>query len=221
MELLSPETGSSNDGKFVCVVNTHLYSNHLYPDVKLWQAVALLSELENFLMRHDLPLIICGDFNSEPKSAVYQYLSEGRVDVGHEDLTNVYTKMLPGLDSANHSVGLHSAMRFSAGEEPIFTNYTTNFKGTLDYIWYSPSKLRVVSYVDLPIENDVKGFVECLPNAMYPSDHLFLCVDVMLVGTSVSPVIPITSSRSGRRVYSNSPPLASGTKKQSYSRLQK
>lgn len=47
----------------LCVANTHLYSNVQRPDVKLWQALSLLQELEQFVVQRDLALLLCGDLN--------------------------------------------------------------------------------------------------------------------------------------------------------------
>lgn len=221
LELLTPtQADAGAERNFVCVVNTHLYSNHLYPDVKLWQTVALLNELENFLSRRDLPFVLCGDFNSEPQSAVYQYLSEGWIDSGHSDLEAVSGKMLPGLESWRHSLELYSVMQIGMGQEPLFTNYTTNFQGTLDYIWFSPSRLRLLSFVDIPDENELVCFQGALPNAIYPSDHFYLCSDFMISSgnTSVGTPMPSSGLRSGRRMYSNSPPLPNSSKKPTSSR---
>jgi hypothetical protein len=54
----------------VAVANTHLYSNKDFPDVKLWQCLTMIRELEQLVRSRDLPLVICGDFNSVPSSAV-------------------------------------------------------------------------------------------------------------------------------------------------------
>jgi len=72
----------------VCIANTHLYSNKDHPDVKLWQTWQLLQELESFIMTRgtNLPLIICGDFNSSPDSAVYDLLMRQSVHPGHPDV---------------------------------------------------------------------------------------------------------------------------------------
>ena len=227
LEILASSVDGSTERTFVCVVNTHLYSNHLYPDVKLWQTVALLGELENFVSRRDLPLVLCGDFNSEPQSAVYQYLAEGGVDMGHNDLENVSGKMIPGLESSRHSIELYSVMQVALGQEPPFTNYTSNFQGTLDYIWFSPNRLRMTSFVDLPDESELVGFQGALPNAVYPSDHFFLCSDfIVSSGATSSPVLhgsvasmmSSAGSRAGRRLYSNSPPLPGSAKKPHSSR---
>jgi mRNA deadenylase 3'-5' endonuclease subunit Ccr4 len=39
------------------------------------------------------------------------------------------------MDHLGHGIELESAMLRAFGIEPEFTNYTRNFKGTLDYIW--------------------------------------------------------------------------------------
>lgn len=61
----------------VCVVNTHIYSNYQRGDVKLWQTLNLLREIQTFVTARDLALLICGDFNSEPHSAVYDFITHG------------------------------------------------------------------------------------------------------------------------------------------------
>ena len=59
----------------LAVANTHLYSNKECPDVKLWQCLSLVRELERLVLSRDLPLVLCGDFNSVPSSAVYELLA--------------------------------------------------------------------------------------------------------------------------------------------------
>lgn len=44
----------------ITIANTHLYSNKDYPDVKLWQCLTLIRELEQLVLHRDLPLVICG-----------------------------------------------------------------------------------------------------------------------------------------------------------------
>ena len=72
-------------------------------------------------------------------------------------------------------------MSSALGVEPNFTNYTANFKGCLDYIWYSPGRIRVMAVSGMPEENFI--LQECgegLPAANFPSDHIMLCCDVAL-----------------------------------------
>lgn len=94
----------------ICVANTHLYSNKDYPDVKLWQTWQLLQELETFVLSRgqNLPLMICGDFNSTPDTAVYDLLSRQLVHPGHPDvnLQNDNVNILPHLMTITHSFNL-------------------------------------------------------------------------------------------------------------------
>lgn len=79
LEALRPvRPGTAPAGRMnICVANTHLYSNVQRADVKLWQTVNLMRELRQFVTQRDVPLLLCGDFNSEPESAVYEYLMTG------------------------------------------------------------------------------------------------------------------------------------------------
>lgn len=51
--------------------NCHLFWDPKYSDVKLVQSYQLLTQIQALMQQEPLPLIICGDFNSEPHSAVY------------------------------------------------------------------------------------------------------------------------------------------------------
>jgi endonuclease/exonuclease/phosphatase family metal-dependent hydrolase len=177
----------------VCIANTHLYSNVQRADVKLWQACNLLRELRQFVATRDLPLVLCGDFNSEPESAVYEYILSGMISSERPELaasTNTNSggnshdhtvKILPSLHHISHDLDLASAMGSVLGAEPLFTNYTAKFKGTLDYVYYTPSRIRVLGAAALPEEHDIVALSgEGLPSACYPSDHVMLCVDMAL-----------------------------------------
>jgi len=69
----SKETGE----KFV-VGNCHLFWNPVFDYIKHAQAFHLYSKASEFLNKHgsDLPLILCGDFNSMPNRAAF-YLLHG------------------------------------------------------------------------------------------------------------------------------------------------
>jgi CCR4-NOT transcription complex subunit 6 len=171
----------------VCVANTHLYSNKDFPDVKLWQSWQLLQELESFVVSRDtnLPLIICGDFNSTPDTAVYDLLSRQAVHPGHPDV-NIATSddipnVLPDAMSITQSFQLGSAYQTVLGEEPWVTNYTQNFKGVLDYIWYSARNLRPLAVAPIPDEKELTKNGEALPSTEYSSDHVMLIADVQVI----------------------------------------
>jgi hypothetical protein len=70
--------------------------------------------------------------------------------------------------SISHNLQFSSAYFSIQEKEPKFTNFTHNFIGTLDYIFYSKnSKLECVNVLDLPTDLDAP-----LPDASWPSDHL-------------------------------------------------
>lgn len=188
LELASPQLASRNRETMnqVCIANTHLYSNKEFPDVKLWQAWQLLQELENFVLSTGttLPLMICGDFNSSPDSAVYDLLMRQSVHPGHPDV-NVNTgddcpNVLPDALNINHSFQLGSTYQSVLGDEPQHTNYTMNFKGVLDYIWYSVQTLRPLSASPVPDESILTRHGNALPSTEFSSDHIMLISDMQI-----------------------------------------
>jgi CCR4-NOT transcription complex subunit 6 len=198
-EVLPRNSRSRMSSNHICVVNTHLYSNHMRPEIKLWQTYTLLREIEDFVLNQELALVICGDFNSEPESAVYDYISSGSCNEDYNSLVDEVCKSLGHIDHFMHNIDLSSAMGSSFGMEPHFTNYTKLFKGTLDYIWFTPGRLKVLAVTDLPSEDDIAEHGEALPSVSYPSDHLMLCCDVALLSAGSSVRNPHTMHRGNNR----------------------
>nr|XP_027197219.1 protein angel homolog 2-like [Dermatophagoides pteronyssinus] len=74
------------------VANTHLLFNPRRGDIKLAQLRLLLAEIQRFAIRNDstntitkdpykmdyFPIILCGDFNSEPNSPLIEFIKNGR-----------------------------------------------------------------------------------------------------------------------------------------------
>lgn len=192
LEVLTPSGNRSNSigqrqsRQVICLANTHLYSNYQRPDVKLWQTYALITEIERIVVPRDVPLILCGDFNSEPESAVYELLTQGTLVGPHPELEEKGDfRVLPQLKNIIQSLDLASVMTAPTGTEPVFTNFTGKFRGTLDYMFYSPSRLRVLAIAAVPPEKDLeRDCGEGLPSACYPSDHVHLCCDLALMAAS-------------------------------------
>ncbi|KAK9277280.1 hypothetical protein L1049_006820 [Liquidambar formosana] len=150
----------------VIVVNTHLYWDPEWADVKLAQAKYLLSRLAQFKTlisnRYECTpsVIVTGDFNSIPGDKVYEYLILGN---SSSVLVEECLEELP--------TPLCSVYAFTRGE-PAFTNCTPDFTNTLDYIFFSPfGHLKPVSFLELP-ELDSSDVIGGLPNYHHPSDHL-------------------------------------------------
>lgn len=171
----------------LCVANTHLYSNQQFPDVKLWQCQQLIAELEQLVVGHlagrDLPLVLCGDFNSLPSSAVYDFLADRMVSPDHPDLAEDLAGILPHPSDITHAIDLESAYLTVCGTEPPYSNYTVGFKGTLDYLWHTPNHLRPLAVTAVPSEQQIAGVGGAMPNPQSSSDHIMLCVDMQLGGT--------------------------------------
>ena len=77
-------------------------------------------------LSRNVPTILCGDFNSEPTSAVYDFMTRNHVPFDHPDiqypppqLANIYASL-----DLEHSIGFASAYASVFGAEPEYTNYT-------------------------------------------------------------------------------------------------
>lgn len=63
--------------KFV-VASTHIHWNPALDYVKMCQAFYLLKNIQEFLEDNEVenaPVIICGDFNSDPSSSVFHFMN--------------------------------------------------------------------------------------------------------------------------------------------------
>jgi CCR4-NOT transcription complex subunit 6 len=166
----------------IIVANTHLFWDPDLTDVKLFQVDAFLQELEMQTQRAgaDVPIIIGGDFNSEPVSSVYELMSSGqctgRDDIGDDSYGVLNTCRL------QHSLHLRSSYSL-AGAEPAYTNYTGSFVGTLDYVWYTPETIVATALMEVPDERQLfnnaldSDGVQGIPNTQWSSDHIALCTD--------------------------------------------
>jgi mRNA deadenylase 3'-5' endonuclease subunit Ccr4 len=145
----------------VIVVSAHLFWNPRLERVKLAQAHMLLQEVDACKERWpSARVIIAGDFNSLPKSKVVALMQGDRERF--KDIAKLLAAGLPSLKSAY-------ACYCSEGHPP-FTNFTRDFVGTLDYIFYSHD-FTLVSLVDVLSEEEAARET-CIPNSFEPSDHL-------------------------------------------------
>jgi len=195
----SSQAQGPGGGHALCVVNTHILCDPGSADAKLWQAHMLVQTLKQTI--NNMPLLICGDFNSTPESAVYEYLRRGSVRADHEDLRADPCGLLKNIQ-LGHSLRMATAYETCNGREAAYTNYTEDFKGTLDYIWFSPDALAVLAISQVDDESQLMQET-ALPSSTRPSDH------VSLVATFIFHDAPVdandaqpgtqTGSRSGLR----------------------
>ncbi|KAF7804176.1 carbon catabolite repressor protein 4-like protein 2-like [Senna tora] len=184
-----------NPGKrqLLCVANTHVNVQQDLKDVKLWQVHTLLKGLEKIAASADIPMLVCGDFNSVPGSAPHALLALGKVDQMHPELAvdplNIlrpHSKLVHQLplvsaySSFGRTVGLgfdqHKRRLDSATNEPLFTNVTRDFIGTLDYIFYTADSLVVESLLELLDEESLRKDT-ALPSPEWSSDHIALLAE--------------------------------------------
>lgn len=125
-----------------------------------------------------IPLLVCGDFNSTLDSGVYDLITQGSLSNSHADLGSQkygdFTR-----NGMNHPFSLKSAYS-NIGEWP-FTNYTPDFREVIDYVWYSTNALQVTALlgeIDPEYMRRVPGF----PNWHFPSDHLALWAEFQVKG---------------------------------------
>lgn len=192
--------GADNPGKrqLLCVANTHVNVHQDLKDVKLWQVHTLLKGLEKIAASADIPMLVCGDFNSLPGSAPHSLLAMGKIESLHPDLAvdplgilrphGKLTHQLP-LVSAYSSfarmglgIGLEQQRRRMdpATNEPLFTNCTRDFIGTLDYIFYTADSLAVESLLELLDEDSLRKDT-ALPSPEWSSDHIALLAEFRCV----------------------------------------
>ncbi|XP_057999730.1 carbon catabolite repressor protein 4 homolog 1 isoform X1 [Hevea brasiliensis] len=188
--------GADNLGKrqLLCVANTHVNVHQDLKDVKLWQVLTLLKGLEKIAASADIPMLVCGDFNSVPGSAPHALLAMGKVDPLHPDLVVDPLGILRPYSKLTHQLPLVSAysslVRLGVGlgleqqrrridpatNEPLFTNCTRDFIGTLDYIFYTADSLTVESLLELLDEESLRKDT-ALPSPEWSSDHIALLAE--------------------------------------------
>ncbi|CAN8279920.1 unnamed protein product [Cochlearia groenlandica] len=180
--------------QLICVANTHVNMPHELKDVKLWQIHTLLKGLEKIAASADIPMLVCGDFNTLPASAPHSLLAMGKVDPLHPDLMVDPLGILRPHAKLTHQLPLVSAYNSFArmggsltaeqqrrrmdptSNEPLFTNCTRDFIGTLDYIFYTADTLTVESLLELLDEESLRKDT-ALPSPEWSSDHIALLAE--------------------------------------------
>ncbi|RXM36815.1 CCR4-NOT transcription complex subunit 6-like-B [Acipenser ruthenus] len=213
-ELMEMSSGKSLHGmekQLILVANAHMHWDPEYPDVKLVQTMMFLSEVKNIIDKasrslklssvsgeaNAIPLVLCADLNSLPDSGVVEYLSTGGVDTTHKDfkdkrysdsLTNFNCNGKNGTSNGRITHGFKLKSAYENGLMP-YTNYTFDFKGVIDYIFYSKPLLNVLGILGpldphWLIENNISG----CPHPHIPSDHFSLFAQLELILPYVTPV---------------------------------
>lgn len=183
--------------KYIIVTNTHLYWSPKFTDVKLIHTFLLknsikfkIKQLENDanlkISEKNIGLLMCGDFNSNPYSSVYNYLNYNNDDknlITKDEILKIFKNFNYGKTAENlqnelnnddlyDHFNLKSSYRLLYDKEKFNkTTYTNNFKDIIDYIWYSDSNLKLIRNLGSIDENYLSNF-KGFPNQEFPSDHI-------------------------------------------------
>lgn len=213
-------------GSRLMIVNTHIFWNPEFADVKCVQIAILMEQLAQLSEKYvkwpacsekekkgfefanhdsdtesetprtplpsiqytkatDIPLVVCGDFNSTPGSGPYDLIAHGSLSNSHIDLSGrsygAFTR-----DGMHHPFSLKST--YSNIGEMEFTNYTAEWQGVVDYIWYSTNALNntgLLGEIDRGYLQRIPGF----PSYHFPSDHLPLFAEFVVKGKKEKKVV--------------------------------
>jgi CCR4-NOT transcription complex subunit 6 len=169
-------------GQPLLVGNVHLTWDPVYKDVKLIQAMMAVTEITELARAAAAAsggaapaVLLGGDFNSLPDSGVAEYLARGRIAPTHSDLAGHDYSAFTQRAGFAHTLGLANTC-----EEGIpFTNFTHDFRGVIDYLYYGVGGLTPLRYRAVPPLAHMQPLLGC-PNAHYPSDHLPLVAEYAL-----------------------------------------
>lgn len=125
-----------------------------------------------------IPMLICGDFNSDATSSVVELITNGGISKQHPDFEDRKYGNL-SREGMSHPFTLKSAYS-GIGELP-FTNYTAAFVSPIDFIWYSPNTLQVTGLLG-EIDKEYLKRVPGFPNDHFPSDHIALVAEFSVKG---------------------------------------
>nr|XP_022900191.1 CCR4-NOT transcription complex subunit 6-like isoform X1 [Onthophagus taurus] len=203
----------------VLVCTAHIHWDPEFCDVKLIQTMMLSNELKTILEKsaatlrlkeanglgvtvepQNIQLVLCGDFNSLPDSGVVEFLNSGRVSQDHRDFKDFSYKQclekVLSCDKPNEFT--HSFKLASAYSEDImpFTNYTYDFKGIIDYIFYSKNSMTPLGLLGPHSAEWLREhkIVGC-PHPHIFSDHFPLLVELEMIPTISTPMNGVITHR--------------------------
>lgn len=178
-------------GSRLVLANSHIEWNPAFSDVKTVQVALLVEQVQKLAedfaklpprLRQDpslppypsytdgtkIPIVVAADLNSIPESAVYEFLDQGKLSPNHPDFMS-YKYGLYTEKGLSHDLNLKSA--YSCVGELSLTNFTSNFKAGIDYLWYSTPTLSVSGVLG-KIDEDYISKVVGFPNPHFPSEYV-------------------------------------------------
>ncbi|OEL27696.1 Carbon catabolite repressor protein 4-like protein 6 [Dichanthelium oligosanthes] len=113
---LSTSSSHPHQAKQVVVCNIHVLYNPKRGDIKLGQVRTLLDRAYAVSkMWNDAPVILCGDFNSTPKSPLYDFVLEQKLN-----LSGLAKNTISGQQTSGSSQGLYTGPNISRSHPPFY-----------------------------------------------------------------------------------------------------
>lgn len=195
--------------RYLMVANTHLYFHPMGDHIRLLQVAISLRYLETRLQSFrksvgkgaHIAVVFCGDFNSCPCTAAYNYMVNGTIGRNHPDW-QLFCKTEIQQCSCNHRVlnvihedDEHSQSPAETTSEPVgldlkhsfnfsnscgtryATNVTLGWTGVIDYIFIDSNWLSTQRVISFPPAEQLTEHV-ALPSINFPSDHIALVADL-------------------------------------------
>lgn len=184
-------TSRRDSSRQIVVGNTHLYYHPYGDHIRALQTLGICQKLDEFRQREGCPVILTGDFNSNPGAGAIDLLLRRNVDPTHHDawknLLNhpqkrgskqnlaeeVEVVEPPTLCLPSSFPTLMSA--YTPSEESEFTHHVEGFFAILDHIFLSESDFEVCRQAPLPT---IAYMPDPLPTKEVASDHISLVCDV-------------------------------------------
>jgi len=176
---------------------THLLFNPKRGDIRLRQCISFIHEIEEAKSKakmntqKNVKVIVTGDFNSYPNSAIYSYLIKGYINknaltkrtkndnnrehpfkyVNQRCITDLkpYPDININRNLISHSLQLKSIYAINEGENAFTTYISNGTKACVDYIF--ANNLIPIGRLEIPLVEELR---EGLPSHKYSSDHIAL-----------------------------------------------
>ncbi|KAF1786639.1 Endonuclease/exonuclease/phosphatase [Phytophthora cactorum] len=144
----------------IILSNTHLFYRGDAHLIRLLQGAAVVDNVIQWKAEpgfENAAVVMCGDWNAHPRSALVPFLLDGQIDSSHRhwqqapsfrwNLSQVDGNDIKGRIDSTADIRPnrfeHALQLVSACGIPAFTNYVTSFVDTLDYIMVGSKALQV------------------------------------------------------------------------------
>lgn len=109
-----------------------------------------------------MQIVLCGDFNNSPESAIYEYMENAFMQKPNlEGVTENFKSAYRLYKQNALASGVHDAatLQIEPGksDEPLHTTVNYRRCWTIDYIWYSQSSLVPSRILDIPDESVLRS----------------------------------------------------------------